>query len=287
MNDYNLKLNVSKKFILNNNEENINLNLEKNKIYNNGSVYGTVYDGTLSNPPLAGATVKVFTSDGIPYQHTLTDSKGKYTIGNLPIGTYTIATVKDGYMLSEDIPLIITNNGAVNIDLIAKPINTNNNIVYGIITDSITNLPIDGAIVQLYKDIDGTKTLIKNCNSISDGEYIIDNIEDGNYTISYTKTGYQTIEIQVDLKNGIKLSANESMVSTIGQINNTISGIIKDNDGNIIANAHVALYKIDNDKEILIATTYTNNLGKYMFGNVIDGNYLVKSSSASYNDIKL
>ena len=93
-------------------------------------------------------------------------------------------------MLSEDIPLIITNNGAVNIDLIAKSINTNNNIVYGIITDSITNLPIDGAIVQLYKDIDGTKTLIKNCNSISDGEYIIDNIEDGNYTISYTKIGY-------------------------------------------------------------------------------------------------
>ena len=77
------------------------------------------------------------------------------------------------------------------------------------------------------------------------------------------------------------------MVSTIGQINNTVSGIIKDNDGNIIANALVALYKIDNDKEILIATTYTNNLGKYMFGNVIDGNYLVKSSSASYNDIKL
>ena len=88
MNDYNLKLNVSKKFILNNNEENINLNLEKNEIYNNGSVYGTVYDGTLSDPPLTGATVKVFTSDGIPYQLTLTDSKGKYTIGNLPIGTY-------------------------------------------------------------------------------------------------------------------------------------------------------------------------------------------------------
>ena len=67
------------------------------------------------------------------------------------------------------------------------------------------------------------------------------------------------------------------MVSIIGNINNTVSGIIRDNLGNVVSDALVALYKIENNKEILVATTYTNSIGKYMFGNVIDGNYLVKS----------
>lgn len=100
------------------------------------------------------------------------------------------------------------------------------------------------------------------------------NIEDGDYQVSFVKNGYQSININVSLANGIKLLADESMVSIIGNINNTVSGIIRDNLGN---NTLVALYKIENNKEILVATTYTNSIGKYMFGNVIDGNYLVKS----------
>lgn len=103
------------------------------------------------------------------------------------------------------------------------------------------------------------------------------NIEDGDYQVSFVKNGYQSININVSLANGIKLLADESMVSIIGNINNAVSGIIRDNLGNVVSDALVALYKIENNKEILVATTYTNSIGKYMFGNVIDGNYLVKS----------
>lgn len=159
--------------------------MQSTEQYFNGNVTGIVFENNIeSEIPVEGATVKVFTSDGIPYSHTSTDATGKYTIGNLPVGIYLI---------------------------------------------------------------------------------------------SATKNGYQSININVSLANGIKLLADESMVSIIGNINNTVSGIIRDNLGNVVSNALVALYKIENNKEILVATTYTNSIGKYMFGNVIDGNYLVKS----------
>ena len=61
------------------------------------TVYGTVTDGT---DPLADATVKLFDSTGAPFQHTLTDASGQYSMSGIPAGTYTIAAVKDGYRLS-------------------------------------------------------------------------------------------------------------------------------------------------------------------------------------------
>lgn len=33
-----------------------------------------------------------------------------------------------------------------------------------------------------------------------------------------------------------------------------------------------------NNIKTLVVTAYTNSLGKYMFGSIVDGNYLVKSN---------
>lgn len=274
-----LNLNVSNEFILNNNEENIDLSLNQETSGNNGSVTGTVYDTVVgSGTPVSGATVKVFTSDGIPYAHTITAADGTYTIDNLPIGMYLVAATKEGYTLSLDVPLTVSNTIPTNIDLAIIPnVDITKNIIYGRIRDNATKLYLGDVEIQLLKEVNGEKVLISSAKSISDGEYILDNIDDGNYIVTYVKTGYQSIEMSITLSNGIKFLANESMTSIIGQINNTVSGIIKDTAGNIIANALVALYRIDNGNEVLVATTYTNALGKYMFGNVVDGNYLVKS----------
>ncbi len=274
-----LNLNVSNEFILNNNEENIDLSLNQETSSNNGSVTGTVYDTVVgTGTPVSGATVKVFTSDGIPYAHTITSIDGKYTIDNLPIGMYLVAAAKEGYTLSLDVPLTVSNTIPTNIDLAITPnVDITKNIIYGRIRDNATKLYLGDVEISLFREINGERVLISSAKSISDGEYILDNIDDGNYIVTYVKTGYQSIEMNITLSNGIKFLANESMTSIIGQINNTVSGIIKDTAGNIIANALVALYKIDNGNEVLVATTYTNALGKFMFGNVIDGNYLVKS----------
>lgn len=281
MNNDTLKLNVSNSFTLaNNNEENINLNLTTPSITTNGSVTGTVYDTTLlTGQVVPGATVKVFTADGTPYAHTITDTNGKYTISDLPMGIYKIAAVKDGNYLSIEIPLTISNTLPVTINLaLINNANALKDVIYGIVKDSVTNLPIDNVNISLYKIVDTDKTLVASTTSIADGEYTLDQIDDGTYGLSFNKAGYETIEINnIILKNGIKFDASTSLTSTIGTINSTVSGIVKNELGIAVANAFVGLYKITDEAETLVAVTYTNANGKYMFGNVVEGKYVIKS----------
>lgn len=281
MNNDILKLNVSQTFTLaNNNEADINLNLSLPQIDTNGSVRGTIYDTTLlTGSVVAGATVKVFLADGTPYAHTVSSTDGTYAISDLPMGIYTIAAVKDGNYLSASVPLTISSPTSVEINLalinneVAKQ-----NIIYGILTDSVTNLPLNDVKVSLYSVVGDIKTLVSSTVSIADGEYILDKIIDGNYELIFEKTGYQTSEINnVALTGGTMFNATTTLTSTTGDINNTVSGIIKTDLGVIVPNAFVGLYQILNGVETLVSTTYTNAEGKYMFGNVLDGEYLVKA----------
>lgn len=281
MNNDTLKLNASTSFTLsNNNEADINLNLTTPTITTTGSVSGTIYDTTLlTGKVVPGATVKVFTSDGKPYAHTVSGTDGKYTISDLPMGIYKIAAVKDGNYLSSALPLTISNVASVIINLAL--INNNNatkNVVYGIVNNAETKLPLDNVNVSLYKVVDGARTLISTTTSIADGEYTLDQIDDGNYTLSFSKAGYQTSEVNnIILTSGTKFDASTSLTSTVGAINSTVSGVIKNELGLTVANAYVGLYKIVNGTETLVAVTYTNAEGKYMFGNVLAGEYIVKS----------
>ena len=80
---------------------------------------------------MADAAVKVFDSAGMPYQHTLTDPSGRYTITDLPEGSYTVAAAKEGYLLSpasgvalsagstQDVPLLLTPEPTLSLGAIA------------------------------------------------------------------------------------------------------------------------------------------------------------------------
>ena len=59
--------------------------------------------------------------------------------------------------------------------------------------------------------------------------------------------------------------------------NGTVSGIIRDQNGNAVAGCFVGLFQVTAGQELLIATTKTNTDGKYLFGGVTSGEYLVKA----------
>ncbi len=284
MNNDILKLNVSNNFTLaNNNEADINLNLNPPSMSTTGSVNGVVYDTTLlTGSVVPGATVKVFTTDGTPFAHTITDENGNYTISDLPIGIYTISAVKDGSYLSVDTPLTISNTLPITVNLALISNNLiSKNIIYGTLKDSITNLPIDNVNVALYKVEESGNTLISTTKTIADGEYVLDKIDDGTYEVIFSKDGYQTLTLDnIVLSQGTMFNASTNLTSTIGTINSTVSGIVKNELGVVVANAFVGLYKMVNGVETLVAVTYTNIFGKYMFGNVVEGEYFVKAKLA-------
>ena len=177
------------------------------------TVYGTVTDGT---DPLADATVKLFDSTGAPFQHTLTDASGQYSMSGIPAGTYTIAAVKDGYRLS----------GALGVTLAAS----------------------DTTQMNLTCTADATLTLGAIAGTITGGSI-------ANVTMSLT----------VDTRT----------------YNGTVSGVIRDQKDTAVAGCFVGLYQITGTgagaTETLIATTKTNAEGKYLFGGVVGGQYLVKA----------
>ena len=280
MNNDTFELKVSNTFTLaNNNEADINLNLSLPPISTTGSVSGTIYDTTLlTGQVVAGATVKVF-KDGTPYAHTVSATDGTYTISDLPMGIYTIAAVKDGNYLSADVPLTISSilPVTINLALINNDASTMN-VIYGILSDKTTGLPIDNVKISLYSVVGELKTFVASTTSIADGEYVLDQVADGNYEITFDKAGYQTSTVNnITLSGGTIFNATTTLTSIVGNINSTVSGIIKTDLGVIVANAFVGLYKIVNGVETLVAITYTNAEGKYMFGNVLDGEYLVKA----------
>lgn len=264
MNNDKLKLNVSKSFTLvKENEVVVDLNLATPTINSLGSVSGTVYDTTLlTGEVVEGATVKVFLSDGTPYAHTVTG--------------------KDGSYLSVAVPLTISSTLPVSINLVlVNNTEGTKNIIYGIVDDSLNALPIDNVNVSLYKVVDGEKILAATTTTIADGEYTLDKIEEGTYTIMFDKSGYQTAEItNIVLTKATKFNANMTLTSIVGNINSTVLGIIKTESGVIVPNAYVGLYKITEKGEELVAVTYTNKEGKYMFGNVLEGEYVVKAKLA-------
>ena len=284
MNNDILKLNVSNNFTLaNNNEADINLNLNPPSMSTTGSVNGVVYDTTLlTGSVVPGATVKVFTTDGTPFAHTITDENGNYTISDLPIGIYTISAVKDGSYLSVDTPLTISNTLPITVNLALISNNLiSKNIIYGTLKDSVNNIAIDNVNVALYKVEESGNTLISTTKTIADGEYVLDKIDDGTYEVIFSKDGYQTLTLDnIVLSQGTMFNASTNLTSTIGTINSTVSGIVKNELGVVVANAFVGLYKMVNGVETLVAVTYTNIFGKYMFGNVVEGEYFVKAKLA-------
>ena len=61
----------------------------------------------------------------------------------------------------------------------------------------------------------------------------------------------------------------------------TVSGMIRNGTGQAVAGCFVGLYQVVTDlsgkKELLVATTKTNEAGKYLFGGVVEGEYVVKA----------
>jgi len=64
-----------------------------------GTIFGKVTE-TGTDRPMEGAEITVYSKEGIRLTAT-TDSSGKYSISNIPAGSYKVAAFFQGYYLNE------------------------------------------------------------------------------------------------------------------------------------------------------------------------------------------
>lgn len=276
-----LGLKYSQNFSLNGMQEaDIDLNL--NPVTDTSTtVYGKVTDGT---NPIPDATVKLFDSKGLPFKHTLTNSEGEYRLDGIPTGTYSIGTVQDGYRLSDTVGVTLSDSDTTEINFMCTPDVT---LSLGAIAGTLTkgnhegeSKPLPNAKIIL---LDINNNVIATTFTVDDGEFAFYDIPDGRYTVLASAEGYlPESPMTVTINGGSIANITMSMNVDARTYNGTVSGIIRDNNGKAVPGCFVGLYQIVKQedgatKEMLVATTKSNMAGKYMFGSVTGGQYIVKA----------
>lgn len=239
------------------------------------TVFGTVTDGT---DPIPDATVKLFDSLGAPYQHTVTGENGAYTLEGIPAGTYTVAGVKDGYLLSDGAGVVLSSGDTTQVNLVCTQ---DASLALGTIAGVVQTLvnlvqtPLSGAKISL---LNAASEVVATTYSVDDGEFAFYDLADGAYTLIASAAGYiTTAPMAVTILDGSIANVVLSMTVDSRTYNGTVSGIIRDQNGNAVAGCFVGLFQVAAGQELLIATTKTNTDGKYLFGGVTSGEYLVKA----------
>ena len=273
-----LSLNYSPNFDISGMQEaDVNISLPPAVIQ--GSITGSVTDGSL---PLANATVKLFDSAGHPYQHTLTDEAGSFSFSSVPAGTYSLAAVLEGYVLSPSVGVSLTAGGTASVGLVCTP---EPSLSLGAVAGTVSSAGLDG-----ISPISGAKINMTNLSgavvattySAADGEFVFYDVADGVYSLTATASGYlATAPVAVTILGSSIANVSLAMIVDGRTYSGTVSGIIRDASGAAVANCFVGLYAVKDvagvQTETLVATTRTNAEGKYLFGGVLAGAYMVKA----------
>ncbi len=244
------------------------------------NIAGTVLDG---ENPVPGATVKVFDQLGNPYMHTLTDVEGQYFFEGIPSGTYTVAVTCTGYRLSAPKTTTLADGNTVIINFaISKDTTLDLGVIAGIIN------AFDGEILEGLGDVkvtlfDAVNNAIAITYTVDDGEFAFYDLEDGEYTLLATRQGYEASDlISIIVTDGALVNIIVTLIVDTVANTGTFNGIIKNNQGQPIVGCFVGLYRLVNSgsgqlQETLVAYTKTNSQGKYLFGQVEAGEYVVKA----------
>jgi len=177
-----------------------------------GNITGIVID----SETLAGIEGAEITVVGTIYS-AISGMNGIYSIEDVNIGEYSVSAIALGYF-----PNILHNqrvrqDETITIDFSLVPTPTTGSIS-GIITDSITKSPIEGAIIS----VEGT---LYNAISNYAGEYTITEVIPGIYNITSIANGYipKTISDTIIISGEVTIADFE-----LTQIPGTISGTVTD-----------------------------------------------------------
>ena len=141
----------------------------------------------------------------------------------------------------------------------------------GTITDSVTGLPISGALVEANRG----GVVRYSDNTLANGVYTMSGVEPSNYTLVASAPGYQTQSVGVKPPNNQITTVDFALVPNGG----TISGTITDDITMLpIPAAVVNIFQ----GTTLIVTVVANGAGVYSAPNLAPGNYVVRATATSY-----
>lgn len=143
--------------------------------------------------------------------------------------------------------------------------------IQGTVTDSITDLPISGALVEAIR---GGQVRYSDTTA-PDGTYSLTGVQPSNYNLEVRAPGYQTQSVGVNPKNNQITTVNFQLVPHGGEIDGTVTDAVT---ALPISSATIRIFQGTD----LILTTTTSGTGSYSAPNLAPGNYIVEASATGY-----
>ena len=161
----------------------------------------------------------------MPYQHTVTDSDGAYTLSGIPEGTYSLGAVKDGYRLSDLAGVTLSAGATTQMNLACVADATLNlGAIAGVLTvagPDGNSVPLAGAKITLQDSLGAT---LATTYTASDGEFAFYDLADGVYTLRSSAEGYlATSTMTAVITNGSIANLTMSMVVDARTYNGTVA----------------------------------------------------------------
>lgn len=143
--------------------------------------------------------------------------------------------------------------------------------IQGTITDSVTSLPISGALVEAIR---GGQVRYSD-TSAPDGTYSLTGVQPSNYTLEVNAPGYQIQSVGVNPTNNEITTVDFQLVPHGGEIDGTVT------DATTTLPISGATIRILQGIDLILSTT-TNGTGFYSAPNLSPGNYTVEASATGY-----
>jgi len=243
-----------------------------------GSVRGTVTN-SVTGDRIANATVKLRTQSGDPVNHTETNPGGNYSLTDIVPGTYTINVALLGFVTSLGQTFTIQGGQNLTFDIAITPDARPQNVIYGVVSDQSSGLPISGAHVVLVPDL----AIFENLTVVSSnatGQYNMCEISDSTASLAAGADGYYFSDFSTITISGATTVRSDITLQPYSLPQATVNGFIKTSNGTPIANACVGLYLLNTQGvEILQQVTFSDSNGFYLFGRATAGTYVVKAKS--------
>ena len=260
----------------------IDLDLIKNPYIDKAGIIGIVSD--IQGNRVENALVKILDNKKNPLYHALTDENGRYNITDIePSSELNVYVAKQGYLLGGPVTIALREGQttSVNLTLLVDP-NAALSTIAGHVTDELGN-PLQNLIAILTKVEEVSETEIATSSTNEYGQYAFVNIPIGNYIVRISGTGYEISVIEVTITDPASIIDLQTTMQVSPETSKgTINGVIKDTQGSPVIGAVVILYKVTGTELNPVLTpiryTKTSRGGAYLFGEVPQGNYLVKSN---------
>lgn len=235
-----------------------------------GSLLGTVTDAS-EGTPIAGASIRAFSSEGIAVQSTLSDAGGNYTLSSLGPGSYNVVFAAEGYAGKTV--------GAFVISGADSPISVSLEMLAGAIAGTVVSssgIPLSDVVIRVFYN----NIIVGRVATDETGSYMLGSLAPGNYVVSARAEGFGGESFGATVNPAAVTEANFRLAPNPG----TVAGTIADEAGTPVSGAIVAVQSNIDGGPIILTRVLSGVDGRYNASGLTPGGYLLNVTATGYQN---